>query len=158
MEKDKIMDCHEKFIRGTYDSIKEFNYWNVEVDEKILLTQEKYQQDNNLSQFYQEYATLIMDKTLNTIEIEQERADLLLSRTRIFFELGLISEDEKNELMRYALDLVIRSSDVEYKLMLLKLVSIADDTSKEYVDLVNYIYKLKSDGAILKQNVLKKDI
>lgn len=158
MEKAEILKCHENFIQRTYMSLKEYELNNISIDEKIKLLYEKLAQDNNLSEFYSEYAVLVQDKTLNLIEIEEERAELLISRARIFHELGLMSQEEKIKTCREALEYVIRYYDVEYKLMLIKLVSIADMDSKEYADLVDYLYRLRSEGAVLRQNVLKKDI
>ncbi len=145
----EVLKCHENFIQRTYMSINEYELNNINIDEKIKLLYEKLTKDNNLSEFYSEFALLIHDKTLNLIEIEDERIELLISRARIFHELGLMSQEEKTKICMEALKYVIRYYDVEYKLMLIKLASITDMESKEYEDLVNYLYKLREQGTTL---------
>lgn len=155
MEKAEILRIHENYIRNSYDEIHYYEKEIAVIDAELASLIER---DLDSSTFYSLYARLVLEKTLDLIQIEDVKADLFISRARVFFELGLMSDDERKRSVEESENSVVRYDDVEYKLMLLKLASIKDQTSKEYIDLVNYIYRLRSEGALLKQNVLKKDI
>lgn len=153
MEKADILRCHENYICNTYEEIRYYEHEISSIDEKLSLLYEK-----EAITFCSEYVSLILNKTLFLIQIEEIKADLLISRARIFFELGLMDEDTRKSIVQGVIDSVVRHNDVEYKLMLIKLAGIADLEADSYADLVNYIYILKKEGTTLKQNVLKKDI
>lgn len=156
MEKAEILRLHENYITNSYEEIRYYEEDIREIDKKVSLLIEDTSLD--LSTFYSLYASLILDKTLDLIQIEEIKCELMVSRARVFFELGLIHSEERKDIVREEENSIIRYADVEYKLMLIKLASIKDIDSKEYEDLVNYVYNLKSKGSVLKQNVLKKDI
>lgn len=159
MEKCEILKCHENFIQATYASIREYEKENKEIDDKIKALEDQLTLDHDLSRFYSLYAKLMGDKTLNVSGIADEISSILVSRSRIFLELGLIDEEERDRANKIATDNLVEYYDLEYKLRLIELASIEDMESDEYVRLVALIEHYKKDnGAVYKSIVLKKDI
>ncbi len=159
MEKDEILKCHENFIQATYLAIREYTAQNMLIDKEIELLEEELRVDNNLAEFYCKYASLMADKTLNQALMEIEKRELLISRTRIFYELGLITDDERNATVKDATHDLVQYYDLEYKLRLIELASKTDTDSDDYIKLVDLIsYYRRDKGAVLKSLAIKKDI